>query len=407
MGVTHVSLSAERGVGPRGRDPLWSVTFVGIIVVSFIGSLSNQALANVIPLYVDSAGGTALFSGVLVAVFAVSSSLTRLVGGMLADKKGRTLTLIVGITAFLVGVIGINLAGPLWLLPLWRVFQGAGFALVSTASATMAASVIPASRQGEGLGFYGLGQSLSMALGPSLGLILLGLSVNTVFLPIIGVLGVAMAIALFLRGRQDLAFVAPPRQERSDHSQRWWWSFIERSVLPVFWVQLITALAFSGYLNFLSLYGVSSGVGNPGIFFIFAAASTVLSRIGIARLIDRLPTRLTLTFIYALGVASFLVVYAATNSAVFYAAGALFGLSFGLSTPMMNTMAIRLSPRERWGAATATNYLGTDIGVGVGGIVAGAIVTQWGFGAFFACGAAVMALAYVVAMVVLGTRQPQ
>ena len=50
--------------------------------------------------------------------------------------------------------------------------QGMGFAIATTASATAAADVLPLSRLGEGIGYYGLGQAIAMSIGPALAMFL-------------------------------------------------------------------------------------------------------------------------------------------------------------------------------------------------------------------------------------------
>lgn len=51
-----------------------------------------------------------------------------------------------------------------------RILHGFGFGLSTTFAAAIVADVIPASRRGEGIGYFGLGSTVMMALAPAVGL---------------------------------------------------------------------------------------------------------------------------------------------------------------------------------------------------------------------------------------------
>ncbi|MFE4425465.1 MFS transporter [Peribacillus butanolivorans] len=49
-------------------------------------------------------------------------------------------------------------------------FHGIGFGMATTATGAIVADLIPESRKGEGMGYYGLTLNLGMVVGPFLGL---------------------------------------------------------------------------------------------------------------------------------------------------------------------------------------------------------------------------------------------
>ena len=51
-----------------------------------------------------------------------------------------------------------------------RVFHGFAFGSLTTAANTLVIDVMPSSRRGEGLGYYGVMNNLAMAFGPMAGL---------------------------------------------------------------------------------------------------------------------------------------------------------------------------------------------------------------------------------------------
>ncbi|KLK95915.1 drug resistance MFS transporter, drug:H+ antiporter-2 (14 Spanner) (DHA2) family, partial [Lactococcus lactis subsp. lactis] len=78
----------------------------------------------------------------------------------------------IGGLIFLVLTFGYYLTTNIPLLFLIRVIQGAGFGIGATASGTIAGHVVPASRRGEGIGYYALSVTLAAAVGPALSIMI-------------------------------------------------------------------------------------------------------------------------------------------------------------------------------------------------------------------------------------------
>lgn len=402
--VVRPPTRAEGSGAPR--EPLWSGLFVLLTFASFLTSTSNQAATNLIPLSVDRLGGPPAFSGILVLVFSLAAILGRIVAGQLVDRRGRRWTLIAGSLAFFAGVAGPVLLPSVELLLLWRVWQGLGFAAVTTAAATMVADTLPRSRMSEGISYFGLGQSLSSAVGPSIGILLLGLgSISQAFAVVAVAVVVVVLIALSAkspwderrRGERAEGGAAPT----GDRPARAFWRVFERTALPVFLVQFVASLGFSQYLNFLTLYGLRSGFDRPGLFFTVAAIAMIVSRLGAARHLRRFSTAVLFPVIFGLGAASFAVVATASDEVVFISAGLLFGFAFGTFMPVMSVITVSLAPQSRWGAANAMNYLGGDIGIGLGGVLAGALIMAIPFSSLFWIGAALMVCACALALALI------
>jgi len=79
-------------------------------------------------------------------------------------------------------------------------------------------------------------------------------------------------------------------------------------------------------------------------------------------------------------------------------------VAFGLFTPLMNIIVLAITPQSRWGAATAMNFLGADLGIGLGGILAGIVIESVPFGALFWGGAILMLVACTAALTVIPRR---
>ena len=154
------------------REQLWSTTFVLVVVSTLCCFMVGQGLNSSTSVYVALYGGTAAYAGVLAAVFSGAAAVVRLLSGPLIDGRGRRIVMLVGFAVLIVGTVGPLFTHDVAPFVVFRILQGAGFSAVTTASATAAADALPASRMGEGIGYYGLGQALSMSVGPALALAL-------------------------------------------------------------------------------------------------------------------------------------------------------------------------------------------------------------------------------------------
>ncbi|MBE6428530.1 MAG: MFS transporter [Planctomycetaceae bacterium] len=162
------SVSANRAQRPRS-ERIWSFVFLDIIALAMLVSVICHALYGALPLYVESIGGSAAFSGLLTAVFALAAGVGRVVTGVVVCRYGCRIVLILGgVLLAAANLVPLIFPG-LGVLLAVRFFQGVGFSQISTGSANASAEVLPKSRLGEGMGYYGLGQSISTVIGPSLG----------------------------------------------------------------------------------------------------------------------------------------------------------------------------------------------------------------------------------------------
>ena len=436
---------------PRRREQLWSATFVVIIGVSFFLFVTGQGLNGGLAVYVERVGGTATFAGLLSAVFSVSAAVARLALGPVIDTRGRMIVAVCG-TVVLVG--GVALAGLVVndvALTIARVIQGAGFAAATTAAATAAADVLPASRMGEGFGYFGLGQAVAMSFGPALALAVLSTDPpQNLFLLNAATTAVALALALSCRyerrpsvlppdavyrrrseGRANTevgtaAKPAPADAALDDQSaaadrsgiehpngtaaeggsadaprERGLRAFFEPRALPGAVPLLLMSTAVGFAISFAGLYGESLDVGNAGLFFSVSAISMVAVRLASKSFMDTALPISIFAVATAAGVIAFLMLLFAPGArALFYAAGLFYGVFLGLSVPVNQSVAVKNTPPERWGATNALVLLANDLSIGGSSLVWGALNDTLGFSASIigaiACMAAALAVAWII-----------
>jgi EmrB/QacA subfamily drug resistance transporter len=127
--------------------------------------------------------------------------------GRLADMIGRKLLYTYGFAVFTLASVGCGLSPTLGVLIGFRIVQALGAAMLQANSVALIATAIPRASLGRAIGIQGAAQAVGLALGPSIGGLLIGAagwrSIFFVNAPV-GVTGLVLGWLLLPRSR-DLA----------------------------------------------------------------------------------------------------------------------------------------------------------------------------------------------------------
>ncbi len=151
---------------------LFTGMFVLIIAISMASFLMGQAANAGTSVYLKAIGQTTSLAGIGALSFSLAAAASRILAGALIDTKSRHIMMVAGGAFMLAGTLLPLLINTGAFFIVWRILQGVGFAATTTAAATAAADVVPVSRLGEGIGYYGLGQAIAMSVGPALAIFL-------------------------------------------------------------------------------------------------------------------------------------------------------------------------------------------------------------------------------------------
>ena len=425
MASTRFIMEVDGSV--TGKSKLWTGDFVLVLAVALLAFIGVQGLNNGTPIYVSLLGGSNAYAGMLILEFSFAAALARIAIGRTIDGHMRRSFMVGGAALMLVGTAGVIPFPFLEAQIVFRAIQGAGFGAITTAASTATADVAPATRLGEGLGYYGLGQSLGFAIGPSMAIVLLsfswhemlfaGMAAVSLCLIVLGYAcryekhperldpTCAYAVAMRARlesstGRESVREDDAAESVSNTTRQPLVWRLFEKGALPGAIPMLVSCLGYAIIVSFVSKYGVQTGLSAPGVFFVFAAVTMTAVRLLGGRLIDNVKPRMLLVAPVLCGICCFFILATAPSEAWFYVAGGFFGLSMGLAFPLFNTVCVRCAPIERRGAASALYGLANDMGIGLGSVLWGAVIDAAGYTAAFWGGAIVLLATYAVAFAV-------
>lgn len=378
--------------------------FIVIIVIALCAFVVGQGLNAGSTVYINRLGGGATLAGVGAGVFSAAAGIARVVGGPLADLRGRLITMTIGGCVLVVGVLGMAITANPDLFLLWRFLQGVGFAFVTTTAATAAADVLPVERLGEGIGYYGLGQALAMSFGPALAITLVAFDPPEMLYWGLGIPATcALVASLFCRYEKrpdslpETATYRTMAKRREDAPPKEKLRLIDSILEPGALAGAIPIMVISPAMGFgiffSGLLGTSLGVGNAGIFYTLSAVTMIAVRLASKSFMDRLPA----IKIHAAGAVGGIVGFGllivavvadldpGTRTVLFYAAGLPYGLCPGLTIPVNQTVAVKNSSAERWGAANGLFLLLVDIGIGIAATIWGITNDMFGFAFTLGC----------------------
>lgn len=328
-----------------------------------------------IPLFVKDLGGNDQFIGFVVGIFTFSALLLRPYAGKSLETKGRGFVYLLGLAIFVLSVGSFGFLSSIFLLFSIRVVQGVGWGFSTTASGTIATDLIPASRRGEGMGYFGLAGNLALALGPSLGLILTGVISFTQFFLICAGFGL---LALLLASRITFKKVEQKRERTKAKLDLYEKSAVKPSLLMFF-----ITVTFGGIATFLPLYTAQKDIAGIQLYFLLYALALMVTRAFAGQLYDRKGLHAvfipgTLSILLAMVLLAWL-----PNSMILYLAAVLYGLGFGTVQPALQAWSIEKVSINRRGMANATFFSFFDLGIGLGAMAFGQVAHLLGYSSIY------------------------
>lgn len=346
----------------------------------FLGYANQWIVMPVIPLYVDSQGGSAFVAGLALLAFAIPSVAIRPFVGMLADRWNAAAVLACGLLLLASGSALMLVAGTAMLF-IGNIVRGLGWAGVNTGGYTRLATAAPAERRGEAAGYYTAATSVASTLFPALGLYLLnqGVEYAEVFLASIALamLGLPFAISLT---RDGIARDAAAKRAQAKTTG----PMLDRGVLVATGLNLCSTLAMPAVMAFLPLYARSLGIADVGLFYVAAGATNILLRPLLGKWSDAMGRIPGIAIGLGVQFAGIALIIVAQGLAVILIGGVLVAAGMALTTSTTTALAMDLANPQSRGQAMATYSISYQIGAGLGAIISGALADLVGFRGMYA-----------------------
>ena len=359
------------------NEKIWTKDFIFLILSNFLMYITYYAILSALPIYlVGDLNASKLQVGIVVGAYTIASVLVRPFSGFALDRFGRRTIFLLALILYALLFAGYLFALTITSIIVLRFAQGLTWGITTVSGSTIATDNIPASKRGEGIGYFALSTTLGMSVGPIIGLFIChewGYTTMFVSGCIISVISLVCAYAVHMRKR----FVVGKRIRMELSSL-----FDRNSIRPSLNV-FITMIAYGGLLSFIALYGREIGIQNSSMYFLIFSVGIAAARLTAGKVFDRNGPRRIITICIGLLIIGFPLLAMAKNSALFYVSAVIIGFGNGVIFPTFQSMINNLADSLHRGAANSTLYTAVDLGMGLGMIMGGLIAQNISISAIF------------------------
>ena len=354
-------------------ERLWTRDFFALTMANGLLFTSFYFLMPTMPMYAADIGANGTQVGIIGGIFSYSAILIRLFTDNFKRQFGKRICLYLGLMISIAVTASFLIFDAIDSVIAARFIHGFGFGLSTTFAAALAVDIIPAKRRGEGIGYFGLGSTVGMAIAPALGIIVYE-NCGAAMLFGVSIVCCISAVA------SVYACNAVERKENSGRSAESIASrFIERGTERAAVLTVLFSAAYGSVNTFIAMMASEAGIDNVSLFFVIGTGFLFLSRPLGGRLFDSRGAFITL-LPGAISYSIALILIIVSNSFPTLMIAAIFhGLGAGLLLPSLMTFMINNVKADRRASASATFYNMLDIGTGTGVVILGSLAGFIGY----------------------------
>lgn len=387
------------------KEKLFNRSYILILAANFLLYMGFYLLLPVLPFYLSevfNADNSTI--GAALSCYTIAALVVRPFSGYLLDAFARKPLYMLAYTVYML-VFGAYIgAFCLAMFVAMRIVHGAAFGTVTVGGNTIVIDVMPSSRRGEGLGYYGMANNIAMSIGPMIGLFMHeSFSFNTIFLCSFISCAVGLIAASMIKTKPREKVARPPISLDR---------FILVRGLGAGLTLMLLSIPYGITTTYIAMYGRQLDVEvSSGFFFTLLALGIASSRIFSGKLVDRGHTVGVILSSIAMATIVFILLstcgFIAENAPfgttpVFLASALLMGISYGTMFPAYNTLFVNLAPNSQRGTAVSTYLTSWDCGIGAGLLTGGYISQHLGFEMAYATGATLSVISFIIFRFVVG-----
>lgn len=359
------------------KDKLVTSSYCFILAANFLLYFGFWLMMPILPFYLAEVfQADKATIGIVLSCYTIAALCIRPFSGYLLDTFSRKPLYLVAYFIFTTVFGGYLIAGTLALFILFRIVHGLSFGTVTVGGNTIVIDIMPSSRRGEGLGYYGLANNTAMSIGPMVGLFMhdAGVGYPLIFCCSLGSCLLGMFCALLVKTPYK------PSVKRDPISLD---RFILIKGLPAGFSLLLLSIPYGMTTNYVAMYAQQINLNvSTGFFFTFMAVGMAISRLFSGRLVDQgkitqvIGAGLYLVIIsfFVLAGCAYIIHWNANLCCIlFFVIALMLGVGFGIMFPAYNTLFVNLAPNKQRGTATSTYLTSWDVGIGIGMLTGGYI----------------------------------
>lgn len=366
---------------------LWNIRFAQLVLIEALFQFGAYMTNPVVSGYAVALGATLAVGGLLAGFAASMALVARPLTGWLADRLAKKTFLLIAAALFCVSAFGCALSDSVVAIGFFRVMAGVAFAFRSAAVIALVSLSVPPGRIGQAVGWTGLAQTVSCALGPAAGALVIdaaGYPASFAVAGVLFVIGFGVCLALreprggaAARGRSAAGAAPAPA------AGGWLRSFVYLPTVPIALMAGLSIVPHGVIITLLLTAGEMRGVAGVSAYFTVYAVAALVCKPTAGRLADRWGMRRVVAPALLVEVAATVLLALMTSLPMVLAAAVCMGVGQASAYSAIQAEAVRGVPVHELGRASNTFYIGTDVGMGFGPMGAGVVLQTWGVGAMF------------------------
>lgn len=342
-------------------DRIFTRDFFLIFLALLFTALVMYALMSTVTEYATSMGTTATIAGLVSGIYIFGGLCSRIYSGNALARIGWKRTALIFMSIHFIACLLYFIVNNVELLLVVRFIHGIGFGASANAIVTIASEILPKNRFGEAFGYFMLGTTIAVGLGPYIG---------GALYDIFGSNGSFLAASLFsliALIAMILIKVDEPGHDIISNEYTGLEKVFEYKAIPV---SLFTALTSLGYVSILSFYRLYASEVNLtdafSWFFIIYSIVLIVSRPIAGKIQDAHGDMIIcVTGIIAQTVGLFLIAFAPSALTVIVCAVCA-ALGFGTLNSACTTIVTRNASEARRPYAVSTFFIFCDATMGFG-----------------------------------------
>lgn len=344
--------------------------FIFLLISNALLFMSFEMLTPTLPLLAESIGCNPSQIGLVIGVFTISAMIARPFCSSLSNFMNKKYLLFIGVMIVMLTTGSYMFSTSLILLLLLRLMHGLGFGIATTFFATMASEQLPHKHIGEGMGYFGIGETICMSIGPMLGIFMLNkFDFNGLFSS--GAIILLIAVLLILG-------ITKNRTQEKDLSKietnKISYSLFDKKVLLQSLLIFFIGIVVSGVITYLSLFAEQQGIGNVAWFFFISAIVGIFVRVASGKVFDKKGPIYVLIPSGVCLIIGMLLIAHSQSELQLNVAGIFYGVAFGAIFPAIQAWVLSATEAENRENAMSTFLNCFDLGIGAGAMLLGIII---------------------------------
>ncbi len=341
-----------------------------VLVASFFYLMSPMLINPIIAGFAANAGASSILAGVIAGAMNLTALVLRPLAGNLTDRVSKYKLTLAGGLFILLASLGYTFTTNVALIIIFRIINGLGYTLCSVCMATWMAALLPADRIGSGMGIYGLASALGMAVGPAISVYLYQhYSYQSVFW-VASAFSILLLIVIQFVGNRGV----PSPTQQTDATTPKKFQFVQPKVVPLASILLLISLPYFATETYIVSYIAHRHFSVPaGAFFPAYAIILLIMRLVLRDAFDKVPFKKFFWLGLGFNLLGLIGLTDLSNWFMLFLGAFGFAAGYGLMFSICQAKALTLVPMSDRGLANSTFYIGVDLGMSGGPMLAGLI----------------------------------